>query len=231
MEWIKRLFGRKQGEHRLESDDHSNRPTSPPTNPAEAQEYIRKVRTKIQHLAERFAEGGLNRRQFEELYEHYQNEIQQVEFFLVENPGGEDWKNLISEGQSVMIRRRHKARLVGYSIYENLSGMPLKTAGEFGVDPALFVPMLFAYQSATEEIFGARLRSTQIEGGKWLCFVPGSWSTTLALFNLEPAGKQLQVMEEVHKLFEAANKVHLLRPPVNQAALVCPQDFFLTHPL
>lgn len=231
MNWIKQFFQRKRDNHQGEGNDPSDQPTPPPSNPTEAQAYIQKVRKKIQHLAERFAEGGLNRKQFEELYEYYQNEIQQLEVYLVDNPEGEEWRKRISEGQSVMIRRKHKAKLVGYSIYENQSGMPLKTAGEFGVDPALFVPMLYAYQTATQEIFGARLRSTQIEGGKWLCFIPGRMSTTLALFSLEPSGKQLLVMEEVQKLFEEANKAHLVHLPVNLAVLVCPQDFFLMHPM
>ncbi len=120
---------------------------------------------------------------------------------------------------------------LGFSIYENASGMPLKSLGEFGVDPALFVPMLSAYRSAAEEIFGAGLRSTQIEGGKWLSFVPGKLTTTLALFSTEPSAKQMKTLEEVHRLFERANARQLGRQPMNVDGLVCPHEFFINHTL
>jgi hypothetical protein len=220
MSWFKRIF--KQNPEIVPKDDvrqvpePAYTPLSRPASEQEAQAYLQRTREKIQELAHRFADGGLNRKQFEDLYTYYQNEIQRLEFFINENPLAEAWKNVISEGQSVMIRRKSAARLVGYSIYENHSGMPLRTAGDFGVDPALFVPMLY---------------STQIEGGKWLCFTPGKFTTTLALFSREPAGKQLTTMEELQKLFESANKAVLERLPVDTSVLVCPQEFFLTHPL
>jgi hypothetical protein len=235
MSWFKRIF--KKNPEIVPKDDVRQvsepafTPLPRPASEQEAQTYLQRTREKIQELAHRFADGGLNRKQFEDLYTYYQNEIQRLEFFINENPLAEDWKNVISEGQSVMIRRKSAARLVGYSIYENHSGMPLRTAGDFGVDPALFVPMLYAYRSATQEIFGGQVHSTQIEGGKWLCFTPGKFTTTLALFSREPAGKQLTTMEELQKLFESANKAVLERLPVDTSILVCPQEFFLTHPL
>jgi hypothetical protein len=149
MSWFKRIF--KKNPEIVPKDDVRQvsepafTPLPRPASEQEAQTYLQRTREKIQELAHRFADGGLNRKQFEDLYTYYQNEIQRLEFFINENPLAEDWKNVISEGQSVMIRRKSAARLVGYSIYENHSGMPLRTAGDFGVDPALFVPMLYAY--------------------------------------------------------------------------------------
>ncbi|MCJ7624840.1 MAG: hypothetical protein MUO76_15170, partial [Anaerolineaceae bacterium] len=147
--------------------------------------YIAKLRAKITSLAERFASGNLNRGQFESLYSHYQREIRKIERILEHHPETDQWKKAVSEGQSILIRRMNAARLAGYSIYDNRSGMPLWTEGEFGVDPDIVVPMLFAYRSAAEEIFGAGIRTSQIEGGKWLCYVPGRITTTVALLSAE----------------------------------------------
>lgn len=235
MGWFKRIF--KKTETPSESRDFPGNldtayiPALTPTSRQEAEDYLQRTREKIQYLAQRFAEGGLNRKQFEDLYAYYQNEIQRLEFFMYENPLGEDWRSVVSEGQSVMIRRKSTAKLVGFAIYENHSGMPLRTAGDFGIDPALFVPMLHSYRSATREIFGGQVQTTQIEGGKWVCFIPGRYSTTLALFSMEPAGKQLTAMEGVQQLFESANRAILERNPIDPSSLVCPQEFFLTHPL
>jgi hypothetical protein len=190
---------------------------------------IDQIRKKIQKLAEQFAGGLINRGQFEELFAHYQNQIQSIQLTMGSAIDPESWKNAIVEGQSLIIRRRNEARLVGFSIYDNQSGMPVKTVGEFGVDPALFVPMLASYQSASQEIFGAGLRSTQIESGRWLCFIPGKITTTLALFTTEPAGLQLKTMQELQIVFESANKLLFEKQFIDPDSLVCPQEFFLRH--
>jgi hypothetical protein len=197
----------------------------------DARQYLDRLHGKIDLLAQRFAAGLINPTQFQELYEHYQNEIQTIEAMIQAAPGSDDWKRAVTEGQSVMIRRKHQAQALGFSIYSNESGIPLKSIGQFGVDPALFVPMLSAYRSAAREIFGAGLRSTQIEGGKWLSFIPGKVTTTLALFNTEPSAKQLKVLDELQKLFENANANQLASPLVDADRLVCPHEFFLDHPL
>jgi hypothetical protein len=206
----------------------------PPARPnlastGEAQTYLEKLHTKIGTLAGRFAAGNINRRQFEELYAHYQREIQEIEGFLAVNPVSEEWKNAVTEGQSILIRRRAAAKLVGFSIYDNLSSMPIKTQGDFGVDPALFVPMLVSYRSAAEEIFGSGVRSTQIEGGRLLCFIPGKITTTLALFSNEPSGKQLKTLEDVHHVFEHANYKQLNQRPIDVNSLACLHEFFMNQ--
>jgi len=147
------------------------------------------------------------------------------------DPTSEDWKKSVSEGQSMLIRRRAQAQVLGFSIYDKESGIPLRNMGKFGVDPALFVPMLSAYRSATEEIFGGGVRSTQIEGGKWLCFVPGKITTTLALFTMEPSNQQMTALEDLQVLFENANANTLGKPGLDPAVLVCPHEFFVDHPL
>ncbi len=211
-------------------------PTSEPglpniTSEAQAQEYLDRLHGKIAALAERFASGGINRAQFQELYKYYQREIQTIESILSIDSSSNEWKKAVTDGQSILIRARNKAIVIGLSIYENASGMPLKSLGHFALDPALFVPMLSAYRSATQEIFGAQLRSTQIEGGQWLCFVPGQITTTLVIFNMEPSGNQLQKLEDLQKLFEKANSHKLVHQPVDVEGLVCPQEFYVGRPL
>lgn len=195
----------------------------------DAHSYLEKVRAKENDLAMSFAAGNINRKQFEEIYAGYQREIRMIEQFLTDNPESQEWKNQVSEGQSILIRKRHRPEMVGFSIYDLRSGLPIKTRGDFGVDPALFVPMLFAYQSATREIFGGEVRLTQIEGGKWLCFIPGSLTSTIALFTNEPTSQQLKSLEQTHKVFEEANQNQLNREMINPDALVLPHDYYLKN--
>lgn len=196
-----------------------------PTTAEGAQEYLARVQAKIARLAEDFAAGTINRTQFQELYSHYRREIRTVERIL--ETRSENWRDAVTEGQTLLIRKRHLARAEGYAIYENASGMPLATLGKFEVDPALVVPMLSSYRSAAEEMFGGGVRSTGIDNGRWLCFIPGQHTTLVTLFTIEPAAKQLEFLETLHRTFEVANSHRLSESPVDTTQLVYPHEFDL----
>lgn len=188
----------------------------------DAQVYLARVRRKMSRLAEEFAAGMINRDQFQELFDHYQREQRTIETWLDTWPGSDAWRKARTEGKSVAIRRRHQARILGYAIYKNDSGMPIASIGEFDIDTALIVPMLSAYRSATREIFGAGMRSTQIENGQWLCFVPGELTTLMSLFSTEPSANQLTKLEDLHRLFERANRNFLREDVVDASQLAFP---------
>lgn len=193
----------------------------------QAEEYLQRLQVKLNRLANDFAEGVINREQFQKLYEHYQRERRSIENLLAVDSNTTELSAATGEGQSVMIRCQHIARAQGYSVYDNESGMPLATLGKFELDPALVAPMLSSFRAATQEIFGGGIRSTAIEGGRWVCFVPGEFTTLLAVFTNEPAEKQLEYIEDLHRLFEKANRHRLTQPPVDADALLFPHEFFL----
>lgn len=202
-------------------------PPAPPTGKAAAQQFLDKLQEKIGRLADDFANGNINRQQFQQLYAHYQREMRAVETLIETDQGQSEWGDAFNEGESVLIRQQHAAKAKGYAIYENDSGMPLSTLGKFEVDPALFVPMLSSFRSATAEIFGGGIQATAIEGGRWLCFVPGQSTTLMALFTAEPANRQLDFLEQLHRLFEKANRALLAKTPVDTSDLVFPHEHFL----
>jgi hypothetical protein len=230
---LKRIFGQRRTPTSQQQAPASgpDTPTSPPprqpTTLQESQAYLARVQEKINKLAEEFASGAINRAQFQELYDHYRKEQQTVKRWIEMDPQSEAWKELTTEGKSVVIRQQHTAKVLGYAVYESVSGMPLKTIGDFEVEPELFVPMLSSYRSATQEIFGAGMRSSEIEGGRRLTFVPGEFTTLMALFSSDPAPKQMEALEELHLLFERANRTLLSNQPVDPDELVFPHSYFL----
>jgi hypothetical protein len=193
----------------------------------EALGYLDKVQDKINRLAEEFAGGTINRAQFNELYDHYRREQLTVKQWIDLYPESDGWKEATTEGKSVIIRAEHKAKVIGYAVYENVSGMPLNTIGQFEVEAELAIPMLSSYRAATKEIFGAGMRSSEIEGGRWLCYMPGEFTTLMALFSTEPASTQLDAMENLHRLFERANRTLLTQTMVDPNELVFPHSYFL----
>jgi hypothetical protein len=183
------------------------RPASAP--PGDLRLFLQELRAKMARLAEDFAQGKLNRKQFQEIYSHYQKQRQAVESAIVGASGADQWRSSIVTGTTGVLRERHAAVVMAYAIYDNTSSLPLASVGRFRIDAGLLIPMLSSFRSAATEIFGAGLRSTEIEGGRWLCFVPGYHTTLMVLFSVEPARVQLTLIEDLHRDFEVANRATL----------------------
>lgn len=186
------------------------------------QEFIAQVHEKMSRLVQEFANGEINRTQFHKLYDRYQRQIMTVTQFMAESDPA-TWRDAIKETEDTLhLKKRLTAKAVGMSVYSNKSGMPIETLGEFAVEPELIVPMLSSYRSAAAEIFRAGMRSTEMENGQWLCFVPGTHTTLIALFSLEPSTNQLDMVERMHKDFEEANRAALNAGQVDPNQLAYP---------
>ena len=178
--------------------------TRMPASLVEARVFVANVRTKMAALAEDFALGKINRQQFETIYVHYREQRQTVEALLA-SMSSSAWRRAVSEGKTGLLMQRTMAQVLSYALYDNHSSTLLASAGQFRLDPALVVPMLSSYRSVTAEIFGGNITSSEIEGGHWLSFVPGRYTTFIVLFSLEPARSQLTMIQDLHHDFEVAN--------------------------
>ncbi|NDJ85857.1 MAG: hypothetical protein GYB66_08230 [Chloroflexi bacterium] len=171
------------------------------------QAFINQVYQKMSRIAQEFAAGEINRAQFHRLYDRYQRQIMTVAQMIAESdPTG--WQEALSSAEAestLTLRKRLAARAIGISIYDNRSGMPIETIGDFSIDAELIVPMLSSYREATAEIFHAGVRSTEMEDGSWLCFMSGAFTTLIILFSVEPSGNQIAMLDHMHRDFEIAN--------------------------
>ncbi|HLY27331.1 MAG TPA: hypothetical protein VKQ72_13380 [Aggregatilineales bacterium] len=188
----------------------------------QARILLETLQTKMRRVVEDFAKGEINRTQFHSLYERYQRQMTQA-LQLMAEPA--DLKLILSESggeDTFHIKKRLTAKVLGVSIYNNLSGTPVETIGQFIVDPALLVPMLSSYRAAARELFKAGVRSTAMENDQYLCFVPGHYTTLIALFSVEPASVQVRTVERMHQDFEDANKSALEKGNIDPSALAYP---------
>ena len=182
------------------------------------------LQAKLRQLVDDFANGVINRAQFHELYDRYHRQIERITQ-LCADPADEATV-LGQEGEDTFaLKKRLTARVLGVSIYSNRSGLPIETMGDFAIDPALLVPMLSSYRDATREIFKAGMCSTAMENNQWLCFVPGNFTTLIALFSVEPSAVQLEATNAMHHDFEDANRAALEEDNIDPATLAYP---FLT---
>ena len=106
----------------------------------QGQEFIAHVHQKMSKLVQEFATGEINRTQFHRLYDRYQRQIMTVAQLLAEADASM-WREAIKDSEdTILIKKRLTAKAVGMSVYENKSGMPIETLGEFAIDPELIVP-------------------------------------------------------------------------------------------
>jgi hypothetical protein len=187
--------------------------------PADARRFLEKLRAKTAQVVQDFVAGAINQRQFQAIYSHYQRQRLAIEEALIRMPGSGAWRAAAVEGQTTYLRQRHAARLLSYAIYDTASGIPLAQVGDFSVDPGLLVPMLSSFRSIIQELFGAGMKRTEIEGGRWLCFVPGRYTTFIVIFSAEPATLQLQMIEDLHRDFELVNNLALSSGDLSRLAL------------
>ena len=170
----------------------------------EGWKYLNRVRDKLDKLVEDFANGRVNRGQFEELYAHYQNERGAVERLMTTGPSTDAWRMAVTEGQSINIRRRLAARVLGYAVFSSHDETPLRVYGEFAsLDRRWVSPLLEKVQN--NKLFVVGSFETGNDEANYLCTVSGQFTTLLVLFTTEPARIQMQSLEDLHCHFEQAN--------------------------
>jgi hypothetical protein len=91
------------------------------------------------------------------------------------------------------------------------SGIPLFTYGTFHLDEALVTGILSAFNSLSEEVFGAEVHKTQLAEGQVLYFVHARWTVTMAVFDEDPSPAQLRTLRDMVDDFEQANSQELAR--------------------
>jgi hypothetical protein len=221
---LRRLFGRKEEDAPEESMTASIQPTADEAAIEKARAYLEEVRQKMERLAGDFAAGRVNTTQFQELYAHYQQERRAIEEILQEAPEAAAWRAAVAqeEGESIIIRRRHAARILGYAIYLNASSILLRSVGEYDIDERMVTSMLDSFRTSTPNDLEKQMRSIEIENARWVRFVPGQHTTLAVLFSNEPARAQLDMLRDLQTHFEQANQRLFARGITDPAQFVFP---------
>ncbi len=186
--------------------------------PADARRFLERVRDKTRRTVQDFSDGLINPHQFQALYAHYQRQRIAVEKALIEMPGSGAWRAAALEGHTSFIRQQHAAQVLGYAIYETASGVRVTHVGDFGIDDMLLVPMLISSRPAVKGLSDAGVKRAELEGGRWICCVPGHYTSLIAIFSAEPATIQQRLIEDLHRDFETINETSLSRGDISELA-------------
>jgi hypothetical protein len=190
--------------------------------------FLEQLDAKLDRTVQDFADGIINRAQFENLYRHYQNQRRVIQGHLQQRERDPNWLEGVKPGQSMIIRRQYAAKVLAYSVYDNETSLPLHTIGDFPLESELVVGFLSGFRSASTEILGAGAQKAVAEDGKVLVYIPGEYATFIVLYSSEPAEVDILGLHQAQQHFETINGPVLRKKPIEPSSLLFVYDLYLT---
>ncbi len=172
---------------------------------AQAQAFKAQVESKIQALLAEFADGKLNREQFNALYERYSGQLAVAQQALATGRSAASGQLQSSGESTVAIKHEHMGKAVGLAIYQNCTGVCIETLGAFDVSAYVVSPVLNDFNHMAEPQRLMAQRVVALPGQRWLLFAGGRYTTVATLFHNEPSPHQVREILRLHTDFEVAN--------------------------
>ncbi|MFW5748611.1 MAG: hypothetical protein ACOCYT_03265 [Chloroflexota bacterium] len=181
-----------------------------------AQAFRDELLEKIERTVKEYADGQLNREQFQQIYARYTERLTIANMALMSGETS-SVDAVQSDGSStVALRSSLQGKALGLMVYHNKSGTIVETLGNPDVSVALIGPLL---NDLADQIFGGRAVEPVIRhvGEKqWLVLLAGRLTITVTQFRREPAPAQIRELRRLHQDFETAD-VHALQKGIPTA--------------
>jgi len=191
-----------------------------PTTPTSA---LNAIRQKMELIADEFAQGKINRAQFNAMYKRYSEQRTIIERLLERNPDSEAWKQVIGvKGQTGFLRHHFEAQTLYFVVYHRSSPQPIMQGGKQAPENNLITPLLKAVWLMKDRPKQA-LGRKQVGDTNWLLLAVGDYSASAVMFSLEPANAQARLVRDLHADFERANQAALSRGWIVPERMVFPQ--------
>lgn len=206
-------------------DETPTQPEVPPLDesPTDPQNALVTLRRKMEAIADEFADGRLNRAQFNAVYKRYSEQRAIIERLIERNPDSDAWRNVFaSQGQTGFLRTQYAAAPVCYSVYLHHQTDALIAGGRRPMDEAMLSPILRSiWRMRNRPAIGVGRR--MIAHGEWLILTVGEYASTAVVFSLEPSISQARLVRDLHTDFERANQAALERGWIARERMVFPQ--------
>lgn len=189
---------------------------SPREQMQRAEEALIHLREKMAQVAAEFAQGKLNRAQFDAIYARYSEQRVITERLLSRNPESQAWQSVMQPGHTSFLKMQFEAHLISYAIYDQVGFSQITITGSVQLDQAQIEAVLRRLKVVIAQRGNPGPATKKIDDGRCVLFVPGELTTAVAIFSLEPSAVQITRTQDVHHDFERAN-LHLLRQQDYQA--------------
>ncbi len=189
---------------------------------ANPQAALDNLREKMEAVANEFAQGRINRAQFNAIYGRYSEQRTIIERLVQRNPNNEAWKHAAAPGHTSFLREHFEARLQFYLVYQHLLTVPLMMGGKQQPNMEQISQVLNGLWNMNNRP-KIGLARKEMGGGSWLVLALGEFAVTLAMFMLEPSTMQMNLVRDLHADFERANRSALERGTRSLDRFVFPQ--------
>lgn len=196
-------------------------PESPTSSSPSA--ALEKLRAKMEQVASEYAQGKINRSQFNAMYGRYSEQRAIIERLIERNPDSKAWQQVIGTGGHTGFLRQHfEAQPQYYVVYRHDSTAPLIFGGKQQPNIDELTPVLRQlWTMKNRPKLG--LARKQMGQSRWLVLALGEYAVTLVMFVLEPSLNQAQLVRDMHADFERANRASLERGTARLDRMVFPQ--------
>ncbi len=177
----------------------------------------------MEAISDEFAQGKINRAQFNAMYKRYSEQRTIIERLIARNPNSDAWKQVISlKGQTGFLRSHFEAQPLYYVVYRHQHYEPIMSGGQQTPNEAVIKPVLtLVWSMPTRPPNG--LGRKQIGETNWLILAVGNHAASAIMFSLEPSIAQARLVRDLHADFERANQAALARGWIVPDRMVFPQ--------
>jgi hypothetical protein len=181
------------------------------------------LRQKMEAIADEFANGKINRAQFNAMYRRYSEQRAIIERLLERNPNSDAWKQVLGvKGHTGFLRSHYEAQPLYFVIYRHQTPKAILSAGKDVPKESDILPivqMVWKMPNRPKAGLGRRLLPNNL----WLLLATGEHAATAVVFSLEPSIGQARLVRDLHADFERANQAALARGWLVQDRMVFPQ--------
>jgi hypothetical protein len=179
-----------------------------PDNPHETLEHIRE---KMQRVAADYAEGRLNRAQFNAIYGHYSEQQTIIARIIERDPGNPAWRQVAAPGHTSFLRRYFESQVMFYVVFLHHNPRPIAAGGVEPEDARDRVVRQLRMLWDMPEIPVDGLARKMLDDGRCIVLAPGRHAVTVAIFSIAPSAHQFNLIRDTHSDFERANQIALER--------------------
>jgi hypothetical protein len=176
----------------------------------------------METVANEFAQGQLNRSQFNAIYTRYSEQRTIIERLIARNFNNDAWRQAAAAGHTAFLRSHFEARLLYYAVFKHNFPTPLMMGGKQQPDVTQISQVL-------KTLWGMKhrpkigLARKELANGQWIVLALGEFAVTLAVYMLEPSVAQANLVRDLHSDFERANQGALEKGTRSLDRFVFPQ--------
>ena len=204
------------------SGEHEAISPADPDDLGNPQTALENLRQKMEHVANEFAAGRLNRAQFNAIYGRYSEQRKIIERLMERNPDSQAWQQVATPGHTSFLMNHFQARIQYYVVYRIDTPVLLTMGGTQHPEIDQIEPILVSLLKMPQRPATGLARKSMGKG-RWMVLALGRYAVTMVMFMLEPSATQLNHIRDLHSDFERANLQALLRDTQSFDRMVFPQ--------